>query len=68
MKLHKEIKPRVIVPIKGDNGFYKCVCGNILTGYLCQTCCEACNAELDWDGVLASYEGRERKEKNGNKK
>lgn len=51
MKLHKEIKQHMAIPIKADNGYYKCTCGNRLVSYQCQEVCEICKAKLDWDQV-----------------
>lgn len=62
MKLHKDLGHKKVVPIKGEFGFYKCTCGNILPGYVCQPICEACEAELDWDSVIVNKES-----KNGSK-
>ena len=63
MKLYREIKPILKVPIRGKNGFYNCPCGNILVSYCCQEYCEACGAKLDWDNVVVTKNELEKDEK-----
>jgi len=51
MKLHKDKKPSMVIPVKTHLGFYRCVCGNRLVEYRCQKECEICKARLNWDEV-----------------
>ena len=35
MKLHKEVKQSIVIPVKTNLGYYRCICGNRLVEYRC---------------------------------
>lgn len=53
MKLHKEVKQSIVIPVKTNLGYYRCICGNRLVEYRCQEECEICKARFNWDDVEA---------------
>lgn len=51
MKLQKPpAKKKYIIP-KYKGYFYRCSCGNHLTGFKRQAQCDTCGAWFDWDKV-----------------